>query len=107
MRLVEIKEKVRNSGIPQKIFQEIWALEVDTVDRDSPPAKHHLADEMQRAVQSGKMYRVPLSRDSKQYLLDNALPNMINIAQDNLDGRLVNSLQRFQATMHAKLVGAN
>ena len=106
MRLIEIKEKVRKSRMSEKIFQEIWAQEVDTVSPDSPTAKQHLADEMQRASQnSGNMYSVPLSRESKQYLMDQALPNMIDIAKDNQDNRLVRSLQQFQARMHAKLVG--
>lgn len=107
MRLVEIKEKVRNSRIPQKIFHEIWAMEVDTVNSDSPPAKHHLVDEMQRAVKTGTVYSIPLSRESKEYLVDFALPNMIDVARDNMDKRLVNSLQKFQARIHAKLVGVD
>lgn len=106
MRLIEIKEKVRKSRMSAKIFQEIWVQEVDTVSPDSPPAKQHLADEMQRASQvSGGMYSVPLTRESKQYLMDQALPNMIDIARDNGDGRMARSLQQFQARMHAKLVG--
>ena len=105
MRLIEIKEKVRGSNMSKKIFQEIWAQEVDTVSGDSPDAKQKLADEMQRAKENKNMYRVPLSRESKQYLMDQALPNMIDIAKDNQDNRLVRSLQQFQARMHAKLVG--
>jgi len=89
----------------KKIFQEIWAQEVDTVSGDSPDAKQKLADEMQRAKENKNMYRVPLSRESKQYLMDQAVPNMIDIAKDNQDNRLVRSLQQFQARMHAKLVG--
>jgi transcription initiation factor IIF auxiliary subunit len=105
MRLIEIKEKVRGSNMSKKIFQEIWAQEVDTVSGDSPDAKQKLADEMQRAKENKNMYRVPLSRESKQYLMDQAVPNMIDIAKDNQDNRLVRSLQQFQARMHAKLVG--
>jgi len=105
VRLIEIKEKVRGSNMSKKIFQEIWAQEVDTVSGDSPDAKQKLADEMQRAKENKNMYRVPLSRESKQYLMDQALPNMIDIAKDNQDNRLVRSLQQFQARMHAKLVG--
>ena len=105
MRLIEIKEKVRGSRMSIKIFQEIWAQEVDSVSGDSPDAKQKLADEMQRATENKNMYRVPLSRESKQYLMDQAIPNMIDIAKDNQDNRLVRSLQQFQARMHAKLVG--
>jgi len=105
VRLIEIKEKVRGSNMSKKIFQEIWAQEVDTVSGDSPDAKQKLADEMQRAKENKNMYRVPLSRESKQYLMDQAVPNMIDIAKDNQDNRLVRSLQQFQARMHAKLVG--
>lgn len=106
MRLTEINEKVKNVRVPGKVFQEIWANEIDTIGPNSPSEKHRLADEMNRAEQSGVTYKVPLSTESKEYLMKKSLPNLIDIARDNLDGRLVNSLQKFQARLHAKLVGA-
>ncbi|SRR6056297_425247 len=107
MRLIELKEKVRNTRIPRRIFHELWAVDVDTVDEDSPEGKKMLADEMQRAAEAGNVYRVPLSKESKEYLMHNALPNLINIAKDNMDGRLGNQLKKFQARLHAKLTGAD
>lgn len=105
MRLVEIKEKVRNTRMPQKIYHEIMAQEVDTVDSNSPPEKHMLADQMLRGQPTGNIIKVPLSRETQTYLLYSSLPNMIDIARDNQDGRLVSSLKKFQARLHAKIVG--
>lgn len=106
MRLIELKEKVRNTRVPTRIFHELMAVEVDTVGPDSPQEKIMLADEMQRAVPAGNVFKVPLSNETKHYLLYKAIPNLIDIAKDNLDKRLVNQLQTFQARLHAKLVGA-
>lgn len=106
MRLIELKEKVRNIRVPNRIFQELWATEVDTVSSDSPESKVMLADEMQRAIPSGKVHRVPLSSESKEYLMHNALPNLIDIARDNMDRCLVNQLKKFQARLHANLTRA-
>lgn len=105
MRLIELKEKVRNARIPSRIFHELMAIEVDTVDANSPEEKHMLADEMQRAVPTGNVFKVPLSNESKHYLLYKAVPNLIDIAKDNQNNRLIHSLQKFQARLHAKLVG--
>lgn len=105
MRLIELKEKIKNTRIPNRIFRELWAVEVDTVDSHSPEGKIVLADEMQRAVESERLHRVPLSDISKQYLLDTAVPNLIDIAKDNQDRGLVSLLQKFQARLHAKLMG--
>lgn len=101
MRLIEIKDKVRAVRIPNIVFDELMAVEVDTTDGNSPAEKHMLADEMQRAEQTGNVYKVPLSNDSKRYLRDKALPNMIDIATDNINKRLVKTLQTFQARLNA------
>lgn len=105
MRLIELKEKVSATRIPKAIFHELMATEVDTVDSDSPDAKIQLADEIQRAVEAGNVYKVPLSNETKHYLLYKAVPNLIDIAKDNLDKRLVGQLQKFQARLNAKLTG--
>lgn len=105
MRLTELKEKVRNTRIPKAIFHELWVGEVDTIDANSPSAKQMLGDEMGRGVPAGNVFKVPLSKESKEYLLFKALPNQIDIARDNMNKRLVNSLRKFQARLHAKLVG--
>jgi hypothetical protein len=106
MRLIELKEKVKNTRIPRRIYQELWAVDVDTVDEHSPEGKKALADEMQRAIKAGNVFRVPLSKESKEYLVHKSLPNLIDIAKDNMDGRLNNQLQKFRARLHAKLTGA-
>jgi len=103
MRLTEIRDKVRTLRIPNGIFEDLMALEVETVDEHSPDVKQGLADEMQRAVESGKARKVPLSMESKQYILGSSLPNMIDIARDNMDRRKIGQLQQFQARLHAKL----
>lgn len=105
MQLTEIKEKVRNTRMPRRIYDEVMAQEVDTVDKHSPQEKHQLADQMQRGQLSGTIVKVPLTKEVQSYLLYKALPNMIDIAKDNMNRRLVNSLQSFQARLHAKLVG--
>jgi len=107
MNLIEIKEKVRATRIPAAIYYELLALEVDTVGPDSPQAKILLADQMQRAEKVGGIVKVPLDKDTQTYLLYNAVPNLIDVAKDNENRRLVNSLQKFQALLHAKLVGVN
>ena len=107
MRLIELKEKIRNTRIPRAIYHEIMAQEVDTIGPDSPQEKQMLADQMMRAQQSGTIYKVPLTTETQTYLLKKSMPSMIDIARDNMNGRLVNSLQKFQAKLHAKLVGAN
>lgn len=104
MRLIELKEKVRNTRIPKRIFHEIWAVDVDTVNTESPEGKKILADEMQRSVDSGKVFRVPLSRESKEYLARHSLPNLIDIAQENMDVKLNQQLKRFQAKLSASLI---
>jgi len=106
MRLIELKEKIRNTRIPRAIYHEIMAQEVDTIGPDSPQEKQMLADQMMRAQQSGTIYKVPLTTETQTYLLKKSMPSMIDIARDNMNGRLVNRLQKFQAKLHAKLVGA-
>jgi len=105
VRLIELKEKVRQTRIPNAIFHELVAVEADTVNADSPEAKQMLADEMSRATPGGNIFKVPLSRESKQYMVDRALPNLIDIHKDQLNRRLVMQLQKFRARLHAKLVG--
>jgi len=105
MQLTEIKEKIRNTRMPRRIYDEVMAQEVDTVGKDSQQEKHQLADQMLRGQPSGAIVKVPLTKEVQSYLLYKSLPNMIDIAKDNMNRRLVNSLQKFQARLHAKLVG--
>lgn len=105
MQILEIVTKVSATGIPRKIYYEIMAQEVDTVGPDSPEGKQALADDMSRAQPRGTGYAVPLSNISKKYLVTRSLPNMIDIAKDNLDGRLVNSLTKFQNKLQSKIEG--
>jgi hypothetical protein len=105
MRLIELKEKVRNTRIPTAIFYDLVAVEVDTVGPDSPQEKIELADQMQRAQPSGTVVKVPLSKETQHYLLYKGLPNLFDIAKDNMDRRKMHSIQKFQARLHAKLVG--
>jgi hypothetical protein len=107
VQLIEIKEKVRNTKIPKVIYDELWVFEVDSLNSDSPQGLRHLVDEMQRSVAFSKGYRVPLSKASQDYLLREAVPNLINIANTNQDAVLTKSLQRFQAHLHSKLLGAD
>jgi len=105
MRLIEIKEKIRNTRIPRAIYNELVATEMDTRDDDSLPEKNMLVDQMLRAVNGGRLYRVPLTTETQSYLLFKSIPNLIDIAQDNQNRGLAGQLQRFQARLHAKLVG--
>lgn len=93
--------------IPSGIYHDLVATEVDTVDDSSPEAKHVLADEMQRAQAGGTIFRVPLSDESKYYLLDQALPNIFNIAEDNMDRRKMNSIKKFYTKLYDKLIGSD
>lgn len=105
MRLIELTDRVKSTRVPAKIYHELMAQEVDTVDADSPEAKVRLADEMQRAEQVGKGYKIPFSTDTHEYLFRRALPNMIDIARDNMDNGLARTLKSFQAKLAAKLSG--
>jgi hypothetical protein len=107
MRLIEIKDKVRNTRIPKVIYNALWEREVDTIDIDSIDGKYYLVDQMQRAIDAGKVFKVPLSTESKKYLLTTALPNLIRIANHNMDQKLLMALKSFQARMNAKLSGAD
>lgn len=103
MRLIELKEKVNRIAIPRSIVDDLMATEIDTISDDSPSGKHALADDFQRAEYSKGGAKVPLSDESMQYLVQKSIPNMIDIAKDNLDKRKTNSLQKLQARLHAKL----
>jgi hypothetical protein len=103
MRLTELKEKVRSVRVPHAIYYELIATEVDTVGPDSPEAKVVMADELRRAEPGGAVMKVPFSPASMQYLLRQALPNLIDIATDNQDRALVGKLQKFQARLNAAL----
>lgn len=105
MKLIEIKDKVKALLIPQAIFSDLTAVEVDTVDEDSPEPKQMFADEMRQAKPTTNIWKVPLGDESKHYLLHTALPNLIDIAMDNMNKRHVKLLQRFQARLHAKMTG--
>jgi hypothetical protein len=105
MQLIEIKEKVRNTKMPEAIFNVLWASEVDTVDSDSQEEKTMLVDQMQRAEPDGKLMKVPLTSQTQAYILYQTMPDLINQAYDNEDQKLVKLLQKFQARLHAKLVG--
>lgn len=105
MRLIELKEKIRNTRIPKAIFWDLVAVEMDTIGPDSSQERIQLADEMRRSQESGTIVKVPLSKESQSYLLYKALPNLYDIAKDNMDRRKMNSIKKFQARIHAKLVG--
>lgn len=107
MRLIELKEKVRGVRVPHSIYYELIATEVDTVGPDSPEAKAVMADEIRRAEPVGAAMKIPFSPGSLQYLLRRAIPNLIDIATDNMDRALVSKLQRFQAKLVAALEGTN
>lgn len=103
MRLIELMEKVKQLRIPQLIFHELMATEVDTVGQDSPQKKAIMADELRRAVKTNNIYKAPLSDDSKIYLATVALPNLIDIARDNQNQRLESMLTKFQSRLNDKL----
>jgi hypothetical protein len=103
MQLIEIKEKVRNTRIPKAIFDLLWEFEVDSVDGHSTREQVTLTDQMQRAIIQDNLVKVPLSTETQTYLLNQAIPNLINITPDNVTNRL---LQQLQARLHAKLTKA-
>jgi hypothetical protein len=103
MRLIELKDHIRGVRIPVVIFQELLAVEVDTVGPDSPEPKVMMADEFQRAQYINGIVKVPLSDSSKQYLLHHAIPNLIDIAADQMNKPLISKLQNFQSQLEAAL----
>jgi hypothetical protein len=105
MQLIEIKEKVRNTKMPEAIFNVLWASEVDSVDSESQEEHIMLVDQMQRAESDEKMMKVPLTIETQGYILYQTMPRLIDQAYDNEDTKLVELLQKFQARLHAKLVG--
>jgi hypothetical protein len=105
MQLIEIKEKVRNTKMPEAIFNVLWASEVDSVDSESQEEQTMLADQMQRAESDGKIMKVPLTIETQGYILYQAMPHLIDQAYDDGNSSLIELLQKFQARLHAKLVG--
>ena len=103
MRLIEIKEKMRRTAMSKAVFHEIQDLAVDTLGPESPEGKRHLVDDMQRAIDAGNLFRVPLSRESSEYLLHSALPNLIGVAKENMDKKLIRALQSLQARIHSRV----
>jgi len=106
MRLTEIQNKTSKMAIPRKVYDELQYTEIDTVDEYSSEDKITLVDELHQGNFIGTVFKAPLSDKSKYYLLTSAIPNLIDIARDNLDKRLVNSLQKFQAKLNANLTGS-
>jgi hypothetical protein len=99
MRLIELKHNVTLIRVPFSIYRELVAVELDTVDEYSPQSKMALADEMQRAQIQGNVVKIPFTNLSKQYLLNNAIPNLIDIATDKRDQGLINKLNKFHANL--------
>jgi hypothetical protein len=83
----------------------LWASEVDSVDSESQEEHIMLVDQMQRAESDEKMMKVPLTIETQGYILYQTMPRLIDQAYDNEDTKLVELLQKFQARLHAKLVG--
>jgi hypothetical protein len=96
MYIVEITKRQAMTKISFKIFSELEAGEVDTLDDDSPDGKKELVDCLNQAVRKSNCYAVPLTDTAKEYLIGRALPNMIDIARDNLDGRLASAATKFR-----------
>lgn len=96
MKMFEIIDQIPPTRMSMLVYNELRSHEVDTLDEYSPEEKNELVDDLNRAVQKGKLFVVPLSQISKKYLIYQSLPNLIDIALDNMDGRLKNSLVAFQ-----------
>ena len=102
MQLTEIKEKVSKTAIPAMVYTELMQYDINEAEEEVDSV-HMLADEMQRAVQKGNVWKVPFSESTKRYLLHISLPKKINVALENANKPLALSLQRLQARLHAKL----
>jgi hypothetical protein len=100
MRLIELLDRLRKTKIPVDIYEDLLTLDIMTVTTEGVSQDLSLSDEMQRAVPAGNIVRVPLSLESQQYLLDHAVPNLINTATDS---NYIRTLQSFQAKLNAKL----
>lgn len=103
MQIFEIVEKTPMTKMSRTMYYELQAFEVDTLSPDSPDGKKQLVDNMTRSVQRGGFYSVPLSEGATRYLVDSALPNLYDVAKDKQNGRLMNTVKKFQERLHRKL----
>ena len=100
MQIFEIVTKTPTTKISRAMYNELQAAEVNSLSPSSPDGKKELVDSMTRSVQKGGFYGVPLSRPAIQYLVDNALPNLYDIAKDQQNRRLMNTVKKFRERLH-------
>jgi hypothetical protein len=100
--LQEIVSPIAKVKIPNTIVSEITTLEIDTIDEFSPAGKQALADDFNRAERIKNGIAVSLSDTSIEYLKTTAIPNILDIAKDNANNRLVNAVNKFAAKLAEK-----
>lgn len=96
MRLYEIETTTKRIVFPPTIVNELGALEVDTITPESSQGKHALVRDLSKATPGPRgSLRVPLTQEGYDYLMENALNNMFDIAEDNQNKRLATTIVNF------------
>jgi len=96
MRMVEVIERWPSVKIPASLYGYFCGGEVDTVDDYSSPGKVEFASNLQSATTTGTAYKIPLSPGGREYLMKRAIPNGIDVATDNQDGKLLRQLRKLE-----------
>lgn len=94
--MVEVIERFPSVKIPASLYQYFYGGEVDTVDDHSSPGKVELASNLQSATSVGNAYKIPLSPGGKEYMLNRAIPNGLDVAEDNQDSKLARQLRKLE-----------
>jgi len=79
--------------LSNKVFDELWALEYDTVSNGSPKEKIELADALEAAKKKGASRVLNVSDKVYEYT-KKALENAIDIADDQNKKSLMNTLKK-------------
>ena len=80
--------------LTKSVFDEIWDMEVDTLENGNPQPKHDLVKAMENAKKSGSSRNLGELSDSTVDYLKTALDNAIDINEDQGNKRLVTSLKQ-------------
>lgn len=89
------------------LYNEFIALEADTVGPGSPKEKEELADALDDAKKKGNRYEIQVSPKVKKYMVNKAIPNMKDIADDRGKRSLVNQLNKLKNNLSEEAPAVN
>lgn len=96
MRILEIKEKISGTKIPKNIFKKIKTYVSNSLKNSSDDYKQLLADQLNRAILRSNRYVVPLTPESKQYLVFQIIPELIKVTDHSVSKMLTKLQARLQ-----------